>query len=332
MHNGSFGATTRYVLNKEQAKLLDSTMGGLSAETLTAEFMVSKDLRPELKNPVWHITLSLPHDESLTDEQFIEMGRKYMAGMIIGQNDPQVLQTQEYEQQRDEFIAETLPEYQFFQARHSDREHEHLHIVASRINLETGKPVKLWRDAFRSQHVIRGLEREYGLTQVQNSWDVGRKALSKGQLERGQLTGSQAVRSQLQEKIEQAAIGQPEMPELFERLMREGIQIRHQWTRTGKSKGISYELNGVAFAGSQLGQRYSFPGLQGYLGVDYQADRDDEKLRSLMQNGISQGQSEAIDWAAEQAIKQDIANTQQLEQQQDKAQIQRRKSGVERER
>ncbi|MBE9031808.1 relaxase/mobilization nuclease domain-containing protein [filamentous cyanobacterium LEGE 11480] len=193
MHNGSFGATTRYVLNKEQAQLLDSTMGSLSAETLTAEFMVSKDLRPELKHPVWHITLSLPHDESLTDAQFVEVGRKYMAGMIIGQSDPQVLQDQGYELQREAFMVETLPEYQFFQARHSDREHEHLHIVASRINLETGKPVKLWRDAFRSQHVIRGLEREYELTQVQNSWDVGRKARSKGQLERGQLKGSPAV-------------------------------------------------------------------------------------------------------------------------------------------
>jgi hypothetical protein len=286
MHNSSFRATTRYVLDKEKATLLDSTMGGLSAETLTAEFMASKDLRPELKHPVWHLTLSLPHDESLTNEQFIAVGQKYLAGMILAEKGPEMLQAPDYEQQRQAFIEARLPEYQFFQARHSDTDHEHLHIVASRINLETGKPVALWRDAFRSQHVIRGLEVEYGLTQVQNSWDVGKRAATKSQLEKGDQTGIESVQSRLQSRIEQAATGQPEMPELFERLMCEGIHVRHQWTRTGKSKGISYELEGVAMAGNRLGQRYSFPGLQKHLGVSYEAERDDEKLRSLMTHGV----------------------------------------------
>jgi hypothetical protein len=76
------------------------------------------------------------------------------------------------------------------------------------------------------------------------------------------------------------------MPELFERLMRQGVEVRHGWTRTGKSKGISYSLDDVAFAGNQLGGRYSFPGLQKHLGVDYQAERDDERLRSLIDNDV----------------------------------------------
>jgi hypothetical protein len=286
MHNGSFRATTRYVLAKEEGHLIDATMGGLSAETLTAEFMASKDLNPQLKQPVWHLTLSLPHHENLSDEQFAEVGRKYMAGMIMAANNPKILEESSYLEQRAEFMYEELPSYQFFQARHGDREHEHLHIVASRIHLDTGKAVELWRDAFRSQRVIRGLEVEYGLTQVQNSWDIGKKAPTKGQLERQVVTGDEAVQSRLQGLIEAAAIGGPEMPEMFERLMRQGVEVRHGWTRTGKSKGISYSLEDVAFAGNQLGQRYSFPGLQKHLGVDYQADRDDERLRSLMEFGI----------------------------------------------
>jgi Relaxase/Mobilisation nuclease domain len=286
MHNGSFRATTRYVLAKEEGHLIDATMGGLSAETLTAEFMASKDLNPQLKQPVWHLTLSLPHHENLSDEQFAEVGRKYMAGMIMAANNPKILEESSYREQRAEFMYEDLPSYQFFQARHSDREHEHLHIVASRIHLDTGKAVELWRDAFRSQRVIRGLEVEYGLTQVQNSWDIGKKAPTKGQLERQVVTGDEAIQSRLQGLIETAAIGGPEMPEMFERLMRQGVEVRHGWTRTGKSKGISYGLEDVAFAGNHLGQRYSFPGLQKHLGVDYQAGRDDERLRSLMEFGI----------------------------------------------
>ncbi|NJN63107.1 MAG: relaxase/mobilization nuclease domain-containing protein [Coleofasciculaceae cyanobacterium RL_1_1] len=286
MHNGSFRATTRYVLEKEQAQLIDATMGGLSAETLTAEFMASKDLHPQLKHPVWHLTLSLPHHENLSDEQFAEVGRKYMAGMIMAASDPQILEASSYPEQREAFLYDELPAYQFFQARHRDREHEHLHIVASRIHLDSGKAVELWRDAFRSQKVIRGLEAEYGLTPVQNSWEIGKKAATKGQLEQQLVTGEEAVQSRLQRIIEAAAIGQPEMPELFERLLRQGVEVRHGWTRTGKSKGISYGLDEVAFAGNQLGQRYSFPGLQKHLGVSYDAARDDERLRSLMEFGV----------------------------------------------
>jgi hypothetical protein len=95
-----------------------------------------------------------------------------------------------------------------------------------------------------------------------------------------------AIQSRLQNLIEQAAIDQPPMPVLFERLMRQGVEVRHGWTRTGKSKGISYSLECVAFAGNQLGQRYSFPGLQKHLGVSYEAGRDDERLRSLIENGV----------------------------------------------
>jgi Relaxase/Mobilisation nuclease domain len=191
-----------------------------------------------------------------------------------------------FQQRRAEFVLDGLSEYQYLVARHSDQEHDHVHIVASRINLNTGNGVELWRDKTRNQKILRCLEVEYGLTPVQNSWDVGKKSATKGQLEKQATTGEASIQSRLQALIEQAAIGQPEMPELFERLMRQGVEVRHGWTRTGKSKGISYSLDDVAFAGNQLGSRYSFPGLQKHLGVDYQADRDDERLRSLMVNGI----------------------------------------------
>ncbi|MDZ8083828.1 MAG: hypothetical protein RMX35_32765 [Nostoc sp. DcaGUA01] len=53
-------------------------------------------------------------------------------------------------------------------------------------------------------------------------------------------------------------------------------------TRNGKSKGISYEKDGQAFSGTQLGAAYTFPGLQKHLGVDYQPERDDEFINKLL--------------------------------------------------
>jgi Relaxase/Mobilisation nuclease domain len=287
MHNSSFRATTRYVLEKSGATLIGGSIAGESVKELVAEFMWSNDLNPGLKHPVWHMSLSLPHDEHLSDDQFSDLATQYFAGMVLLADDHKLVADRDrFQQRRAEFVLDGLSEYQYLVARHSDQEHDHVHIVASRINLNTGNGVELWRDKTRNQKILRCLEVEYGLTPVQNSWDVGKKSATKGQLEKQATTGEASIQSRLQDLIEQAAIGQPEMPELFERLMRQGVEVRHGWTRTGKSKGISYSLEDVAFAGNQLGQRYSFPGLQKHLGVDYQADRDDERLRSLMEFGI----------------------------------------------
>jgi Relaxase/Mobilisation nuclease domain len=287
MHNSSFRATTRYVIEKSGAMLIGGSVAGDSVKELVAEFMWSNDLNPGLKHPVWHMSLSLPHDEHLSDAQFSDLATQYFAGMVLLADDYKLVADRDrFRQRRDEFVLDGLSEYQYLVARHSDQEHDHVHIVASRINLNTGNGVELWRDKTRNQKILRCLEVEYGLTPVQNSWDVGKKSATKGQLEKQATTGEASIQSRLQALIEQAAIGQPEMPELFERLMRQGVEVRHGWTRTGKSKGISYSLDDVAFAGNQLGSRYSFPGLQKHLGVDYQADRDDERLRSLMVNGI----------------------------------------------
>jgi Relaxase/Mobilisation nuclease domain len=287
MHNSSFRATTRYVIEKSGATLIGGSIAGESVKELVAEFMWSKDLNPSLKHPVWHMSLSLPHDEHLSDEQFSDLATQYFAGMVLLADDHKLVADHDrFRQRRDEFVLDGLSEYQYLVARHSDQEHDHVHIVASRINLNTGNGVELWRDKTRNQKILRCLEVEYGLTPVQNSWEVGKKSATKGQLEKQAATGEASIQSRLQELIEQAAIGQPEMPELFERLMRQGVEVRHGWTRTGKSKGISYSLEDVAFAGNQLGSRYSFPGLQKHLGVDYQADRDDERLRSLIENGV----------------------------------------------
>jgi Relaxase/Mobilisation nuclease domain len=287
MHNSSFRATTRYVIEKSGATLIGGSIAGESVKELVAEFMWSNDLNPGLKHPVWHMSLSLPHDEHLSDVQFSDLATQYFAGMVLLADDHKLVADRDrFRQRRDEFVLDGLSEYQYLVARHSDQEHDHVHIVASRINLNTGNGVELWRDKTRNQKILRCLEVEYGLTQVQNSWDVGKKSATKGQLEKQATTGEASIQSRLQDLIEQASIGQPAMPEMFERLMRQGVEVRHGWTRTGKSKGISYSLEDVAFAGNQLGSRYSFPGLQKHLGVDYQADRDDERLRSLMENGI----------------------------------------------
>jgi len=47
--------------------------------------------------------------------------------------------------------------------RHTDQDHDHIHIVASRIRLIDGKTISDSWDYRRSESVIRGLEKAYQL-------------------------------------------------------------------------------------------------------------------------------------------------------------------------
>jgi hypothetical protein len=66
-----------------------------------------------------------------------------------------------------------------------------------------------------------------------------------------------------------------------------GVEVRHGFTRNGKSKGISYSFLGQAFSGSHLGAAYTFPGLQKHKGVSYQPRRDDIAIKQLLLNPVN---------------------------------------------
>jgi len=76
------------------------------------------------------------------------------------------------------------------------------------------------------------------------------------------------------------------MPELIERTQQQGVNVRVGYTRTGIVKGISYQLDGVAFSGTHLGKAYTFPGLQKHRGVNYNPKRDDKRIQKLMEQAV----------------------------------------------
>ncbi len=260
MQNSSFRATTQYVLTKESAELLGGNMGSSTVDLLTAEFHMSQNLNPNIKRPVYHFTISLPHSEHLSQHQWLDLSRDYAQKMGLNPD-----------------------ENQYFVARHSDRQHQHIHIVASRISVLNGRAVETWRDRYRSQAVLRKLEREYGLESVPCSWEVGQRAMTKGQLERLNHTGVLPVKQQLQKLIDHAACDRPSLSKLVMRLQEQGVEVRIALTHKNKVKGISYAMETqtgrVSMAGCDIGSRYSFPGLQKRLGINYDPLRDHHLLQ-----------------------------------------------------
>ncbi len=256
----SFRGVLNYLFGKEGAKQIGGNMEGRNPRELAAEFRFSRQLNPKVSRAVYHASLSLPHKESLDDETWHEIAQKYLQEMGFDMN-------------------------QYMVVRHVDREHDHAHIVASRIRLDGSTVSDSW-DYRRSEAVIRKLEQEYNLQSVQPSWEKDSRSPTTGERRQLARTGEESVRVRLQRSLDQATRDHPTMPELIERSQQQGVNVRVGYTRTGKVKGISYQLDGVAFSGTHLGKAYTFPGLQKHRGVNYSPKRDDKRIQKLMEQAV----------------------------------------------
>ncbi|MHC5763566.1 relaxase/mobilization nuclease domain-containing protein [Nostoc sp.] len=266
-----FRGLLNYLESQKDAKLIGGNMGGNNARALAREFKISRQLNPEADRVVYHASLSLPENEQLDEPTWNELANRYLEEMGFDSN-------------------------QYVVYRHSNTEHDHIHICASRIRLDNGKIVHDSWDYKRSETIIRQLERDYDLQQTQSSHEKLSRNPSIGQqkrLEREQeeyINGERQtpqerpIKQQLQELIDRATIDKLTMPQLVERLQLQGVEVRHGLTRNGKSKGISYSWNDQKFSGTSLGPAYTFPGLQKHKGIDYQPQRDDEIIENLLKN------------------------------------------------
>ncbi|PSB53136.1 relaxase, partial [filamentous cyanobacterium Phorm 6] len=257
-----FRGCLNYVLGKKDAALIGGTMCGQTPEELAAEFAIARQLRPNLKVAVFHATLSVASTQKLedsveNDQRWLAIAANYMKAMEFDNN-------------------------QYAVVKHSDTEHDHIHIVASRICLDGGVVDDSW-DYYKSQETIRQLERNYNLETVTPSWETDKRAQTTGEHRQLKSKGNKSVRVQLQDLIDEVTQDNPSMPEFVERLQQQGIEVQVGLTKTGLSKGISYNLDGVALSGTQLGKAYTFPGLQKHRGISYDQQRDNALIEALMQ-------------------------------------------------
>ena len=250
--------------------LVGGNMFGENARELTKEFKISRQLNPEVERAVYHVSLSAAPDDCIDEELWKEIAQKYLDNMGFDCN-------------------------QYAIYRHSNTDNDHIHIVASRIRLDTGKVVHDGWDYLRSEKVLREIEKEYGLFQVK-SRDKQQKAPSTGQVKRiereqfeydnglRQTPPEKPIKQKLQQAINKATLDNPTLPLMIARLQIQGIEVKAGFTRNGKSKGISYCMDSQAFSGTNLGAAYTFNGLQKHLGVDYREERDSEPIKKLISN------------------------------------------------
>ena len=240
----SFRGVLNYLHEKEGSRIIGGNMAGDNPRIMSAEFAVSRTLNPRLQKAVYHSSLSLPKTEHLDDEQWCAIADDYVAGMGFGES-------------------------QYVVYRHSDKDHDHVHIVASRIRITDGTTVNDSWDYVRSEKLIRELEHKYELTPTVSSNQKQQRGQTTGEMRLIERTGTSSVRTKLQQVIDAETVEPITMPELVNRLKDLRIDAQVSITRTGKIKGISYQKEGVATSGTHLGKAYTFGGLQKHRRISY---------------------------------------------------------------
>lgn len=224
----SFARVVNYVNNPKKARLIDSKDVRLDDNTTIARSMQGQaDDKPgrKLKNPVYHISLDFAHEDApkLTDDLMVEIAREYMRRMGITNT-------------------------QYIVCRHTDREHQHLHIVANRVDND-GNTISASNDRVRNVKICKALTREYGLN------------FSKGKMnvKRDRLRGKDKVKYQIYDAIKAALPRCNSWSDLCDRLAKQGIGVNFKYDRrNGKILGMSFTKNEISFSGSRIDRDMGF--------------------------------------------------------------------------
>ncbi|MBU4119483.1 MAG: relaxase/mobilization nuclease domain-containing protein [Proteobacteria bacterium] len=230
---------------------------GTDPRDLARQFAVSRQLRPDIKKPVWHCSLSLPPGEKLSDERWAEIARDFLSRMGL---DPDARM--------------------WHCARHIDTDHDHIHLVVSRVALDASS----WgggNDARQAIEVTQDMEKVHGLQLTPGSGEGGeRKGLTKGEIGQFRRTGKVPDRRNLQKRIDSARKDCPDFPTFVALLRKMQVQVLPNG-ETGQVSGISFRLKGGGdpFSGTKLGMAYKWQRIAEDTGYDH--DRDAELIAQL---------------------------------------------------
>lgn len=255
----SFARLVNYVNNPKKARLIDSKDVRLDDNAAIARSMQGQaDDKPgrKLKNPVYHISLDFAHEDTpkLTDGLMVEIAREYMRRMGI-------------------------TDTQYIVCRHTDKEHQHLHIVANRVDND-GNTISDRNDAIRNVAVCKVLTREYGLH------------FSKGKekVKRDRLRGKDKVKYQIHDAVKAAMPRCSSWSDLCDRLARQGIGVHFKYDRSkGEIVGVSFTKDGISFSGSRIDRSMGFYKLDKQLGsriaegMKWQPRYQDNEVNERMQ-------------------------------------------------
>ncbi len=226
-----FNRCLNYVLRKEGAKIIGGTVGSTEPNSLTSEFHFYTQINDRVRKPLFHGILSNP--EPLDEYTWHLIGNQYLKLMGFTQN-PYLL------------------------VRHSDRPHDHIHIVAGRVKAN-GSCVSDSFDYYQSLKAIRQIEKQFNLSSPQSKYTQNIPSVEE-------LPSINYIKLAINELCQQPNLS---LLELLRSLKAYEIGVSFHKTKNNKIRGISYYYGQRKLTGTQLGKTYTWPGLTQRRNLSY---------------------------------------------------------------
>ncbi|HBW80740.1 MAG TPA: mobilization protein, partial [Sphingobacterium sp.] len=229
----SFGGCVRYLLEREQSKVLDSAgVRDYDTKTIIADLNAQRKMRPELGNAVGHTVLSWSNEDGnkLTVEKMAEHAREYMEKMGIKNT-------------------------QYITVLHTDKKHPHLHIVYNRVDND-GKTIGNFNNWHKSRKLCREMTERYG-------YHLGK---GKAKVNRQALKGNDRLRYAVHDALKDIMAKATTWKQVEAMLEKHGIAVLYKYrSGTNEVQGISFEKDIVKFKGSAIDRKFSFAGMERQL-------------------------------------------------------------------
>lgn len=223
----SFAGVVRYALqpgvhHKSDPVVIGGNMLGGSALELIAEFDGTKQLRPDAQKPVWHNSLRLPDGESLSNDQWAMIADDYMKKLGFNETHLRCY------------------------VLHDDSAGQHIHIIASRIDMAGGKLYLGKNENLISTRIISELEITHGLTVTKTAPSISnkqpkRKRISRNEQMLSERTGVPCTKKSLQRTIDSSLADKPDLLTFIKRLEQAEVSWKVNVASTGKMNGFSFE-------------------------------------------------------------------------------------------
>jgi len=209
---------------------------------------------------IWHLSLSLPAGESLSDEQWAQIAQRAVGA--VG------------------FEREGLEPAAWVAVGHGDsaQGNQHIHVAASLVRVD-GSRVDTWQSKRTLSKLCAELERTYGLTVVEGRQGKGMPGLSRAELERtAKEQLAEPPRITLARLVRAASIASRDEAEFVRRLRVSGALVRPRYASGGKDAVVGYSVamrsrsgdTPIWFGGGKLAKDLTLPHLRQHWEVTAQ--------------------------------------------------------------
>jgi len=183
--------------------------------------------------PVFHAMLSLRPGETLTNQQWQTAVRRYLKD--LGFTDS----------------------CKYVAVKHRDKDHEHVHIVANRIQLEEDfRLISDSNERTKSLNSVDKIEDMFQLQKAPKPTETWGTAITHAELQASQASGDLPLKHRMIAKIagaiEQTNAQSGDMFTFVKLLRKQKVYIHLTLDDEGQPKGISYEFDNKVISGRQL--------------------------------------------------------------------------------